>query len=75
MVVDAAHVRASPLVEVIVKFPPSTPLPSLWVQTEIAVGRELGYISDKSFSDFAPRICAALVDWKSIASHNNLYAE
>lgn len=29
MVVDAAHVRASPLVEVIVKFPPTTPLPSL----------------------------------------------
>jgi hypothetical protein len=29
MVVDAAHVRASPLVEVIVKFPPSTPVPSL----------------------------------------------
>jgi hypothetical protein len=29
MVVDAAHVRASPLVEVIVEFPPSTALPSL----------------------------------------------
>ena|SRR6266516_7606145 len=29
MVVDAAHVCFSPLVEVIVKFPPSTPLPSL----------------------------------------------